>query len=199
MKSDKVINYKERLRKEYLSLRNDMSEESVVEKSSIITEKLISSHLYKNARAIMTYIDFRKEVITRDIIKDAFLKGKRVIIPITDKTSKNLILSELKDFDSELCVGTYGVLEPKKDCIRKVELSVPDIILVPAAVFDERGYRIGYGGGYYDRFLSQEGIGATTIGLAYDFQVVREIPHEAFDVRMDLVIDDKGTLKSILS
>ena len=117
--------------------------------------------------------------------------NKKIIVPKTIPETKELILSELKDYEQDLDIGVYGVLEPNKEFIRPVSYDVIELVLVPGAVFDIKGNRIGYGAGYYDRFLSKLDESIPKIALAYDFQIVDKItPHE-HDVPMDYIITEK--------
>jgi len=92
----------------------------------------------------------------------------------------------------ELKPGAFGILEPT-DGATEIPISKLDMILVPGIVFDREGYRIGYGHGYYDRILN--GAQAKCVGLAYSFQVISHVPHDASDARMDVIITDKGHIK----
>ncbi|MDK2798454.1 MAG: 5-formyltetrahydrofolate cyclo-ligase [Clostridiales bacterium] len=182
---------KKTLRQKYLHLRNRLKTDEVIEKSKKIMKRLVDISWYKQSKVIMTYIDFKNEVITRDFIHYALDNNKKIIVPVTDVLSKTLILSELKDFDKDLHPSTYGILEPKKECIRKVDDNLLDLILVPGLVFDIAGYRIGYGGGYYDKLLQRLEDKCKTVGLAFDFQIIDSIPTECFDRKVDVIITEE--------
>jgi 5-formyltetrahydrofolate cyclo-ligase len=176
-------------------MRQAMKKEEVMMKSKIIIDRLIETTWYKQSSCIMTYIDFKNEVVTGNFIRYALNDNKRIIVPITDMSSKKLILSELKDFDNELYISSYGMLEPKKDYVREVSGEILELILVPALVYDERGYRIGYGGGYYDKLLSRQEITAITVGIAFEFQVVDRLPEDDYDKEVDYIITDERIIK----
>ncbi len=184
---------KKELRKKILQHRNALTLDEVIHTSRKIITKLMDTSWYKEAKVIMSYIDFRNEVMTREFIDSAIQDGKRIVIPIADVTSKTLILSELGDME-ELCKGNYGILEPKKEYIRKIDIDLLNLILVPGAVFDMRGYRIGYGGGYYDRLLEKIAHNTKTIGLAYDFQIIKRVPEDSFDKSVDKIITEKRVI-----
>ncbi|QXM05333.1 5-formyltetrahydrofolate cyclo-ligase [Crassaminicella indica] len=181
---------KKKLRQEILQKRKSLSEEIIYSRSEAIFHKLKLFNLYKNAKNIMVYISFRNEVNTSLIIEDLLRSNKNVIIPISIPKTKELILSKLLDPKKELKEGSYGILEPKEEYIRKVDKELLDLILVPGVAFDKRGYRIGYGGGYYDRFLDKLSTNVPAIALAFDFQIVDKIPNDAFDYPVDYIITE---------
>ena len=181
---------KERVRKETLELRKAISTEELVKKSKDVAEKLFSTELYKNANTIMAYVDFRNEVKTEKIIKTAIADGKRIVIPISVIATRQLILSEIINYDIELESGAYGILEPRADYIREVDPSLVDLVLVPGVAFDERGFRIGYGGGYYDRFLDRVRPETAKIALAVEVQMVEYAFEDSHDIAVDMIITE---------
>jgi 5-formyltetrahydrofolate cyclo-ligase len=105
-----------------------------------------------------------------------------------------LLVSELTSF-GELRDGFYGIKEPMEEYVRPTSSEQLDLIIVPAVAYDRRGYRIGYGGGYYDRFLSSLDKDIVTIGIAFDIQIVGEVPVQPFDIPVDMVITESGIIK----
>jgi 5-formyltetrahydrofolate cyclo-ligase len=192
-----VVVLKQHLRKQFLELRSSLSESEYEEKCSSIEKDILSNPLFIKADTIMTYIDFRGEVRTRKIIDYCLKNNKRVVIPVCLPKTKTLMLSELKDFDQDLKSGHFGVLEPREDKIRPVEASGISLILVPGAVFDKTGYRIGYGAGYYDKFLSGPGKGIATIGLAFQCQIIDSVPKDAYDIPVDYIAAEEGLINCI--
>lgn len=187
---------KKMLRSEMLSKRNSLSQQGLMEKSSAITKLLFSTDYYKDSKYIMSYIDFRNEVRTEEIIKKALKEGKNVIIPISIVETRQLILSQLMDYDKELEAGTYGILEPKKKFIREVNPDLIDLILMPGVAFDRRGYRIGYGGGYYDRFLTRIDKSVPKAALAFDLQMVPYVKEGRYDIPVDYIITESEIIKA---
>ena len=185
---------KQRVREEALVSRKAISTEELVKKSKVIEEKLLSTELYKNANVIMAYVDFRNEVQTEKIIKAAIADGKRVVIPISVVATRQLILSEIINYDIELESGAYGILEPRTEYIREVDPDLVDLVLIPGVAFDERGFRVGYGGGYYDRFLNRVRPDATKIALAVEVQMVEHAFEDSHDVPVDMIITEDRTL-----
>lgn len=184
---------KKSLRKKVLENRSKLSKDDILKYSETIANKLYEMSYYKNANRIMAFISFKDEIHTHDIIKTSIKNGKSIVVPITIPESKELKVSELLDF-SELEVGYYDILTPKKEFIRFVDPNTIDLVLVPGVVFAEDGYRVGYGGGYYDRFLSKLDKNVKKIGLAFDLQVVDKVPTENFDIPVDLIITEKRVI-----
>jgi len=187
---------KEDIRKKILSLRDSLTEEEMESKSELIQENLFNLPEFKKAKTILFYVSTRNEVKTEQMIKSALKQGKRVVIPLSDMKGRKLILSELKDFDKELETGTFNILEPKKEFFRLVSPEEIDFIIVPGIAFDKDGDRIGYGMGFYDKFLNSLKKRIPTVGLAYEFQVVDDIPADDKDVTVDKIVTEKKIIKS---
>ena len=129
------------------------------------------------------------------MIKSAFGK-KDVIVPITNKKNNSLIISKLKCLD-DLCCGCFGIPEPRKSKIKRFNKKNLDLVIVPGVVFDRGCNRIGFGHGYYDKFLRGLSTKTKTIGLAYDFQIVDKLKAEKHDIPVDIIITEKMTIKRI--
>lgn len=179
------------LRKQYLEKRSNLPISEVEEKSNNIINNLFDLDIYKNSSFIMSYVAFRKEVQTENLIKHSLNIQKRIGVPITVPETKKLIVSEINDYDVELSPGHFNILTPKKEYIRETPPTLIDLVVVPGAVFDKNGYRVGYGGGYYDRFLKTLNEKAISIGLAYDFQLVHSVPRSKYDLPVDYILTEK--------
>ena len=182
---------KRTLKQQILSKRNHLSKEEADKKNSEIKKYLYSLPEFKKAKNILFYVSFNSEVDTQEIIRELLVKKeKNIIVPFVEKNNPILQLSELKNFN-ELEPKTFGILEPKENSIREFNPEKLDLIIIPGLVFFRDGHRIGYGYGYYDRFLKALRKKPVKIGLAFDFQVAEKIPHEEHDVPMDIIITDK--------
>jgi 5-formyltetrahydrofolate cyclo-ligase len=173
-----------------LALRNSTPMAELEALSSRIFSKLIEVPEIQRARTVSTYLHTGSEVRTRKIVDWLLSKGKRVIVPISDKPKKRLLFSELVDPEKELAPGTYGILEPKVEFRRLIPLEQADVVLVPGVGWDRRGYRIGYGAGYYDRSINSLVTSVFKIGLAYEFQLVDRIPQSRYDRRVDEIVTE---------
>ncbi len=182
---------KRTLKQQILSKRSHLSKDETDKKNDEIKKNLYSLPEFKKAKNILFYVSFNSEVDTKEIIRELLKnKEKNVIVPFVEKNNPILKLSELKNFN-ELEPKTFGILEPKEDFIREFNPEKLDLIIIPGLVFFRDGHRIGYGYGYYDRFLRNIKNNAKKIGLAFDFQIAEKIPHEEHDVPMDIIVTDK--------
>lgn len=187
---------KRELRKHYLQLRSQIREESAREWNRRILKTLLAMPVITRAGCVMTYVSYNREVDTIEFVKFCLANGKRVAVPWADSVRKLLIASELQDFERDLHVGPFKVLEPWPHTLRPIDPTTIDVHIVPGVVFDNQGWRIGLGLGYYDRFLNTIARPATKIGLAYELQVVKNLPHEEWDIRMDYVVTENQVLGS---
>ncbi|MBW2993077.1 5-formyltetrahydrofolate cyclo-ligase [Candidatus Woesearchaeota archaeon] len=176
---------KESIKKNILEARNSLSLKQIKEKSRIIKKNLLDMEQFQNADVIHCYISKESEVSTHDLISGL---GKTWIIPCLQN---NCLESCRFNGFQNLKKGSFGILEPKK--IERFPEERIKMVLVPGIAFDTRGYRLGYGKGYYDRFLKNSN--AVKIGLAYDFQIVNNVPEEKHDVKVDCIITEKRIIR----
>jgi 5-formyltetrahydrofolate cyclo-ligase len=154
-----------------------------------IYNKLINSEFYKNSKVIFAFVSFKSEVDTHEIIKRAIMDKKIICVPKIRSKAKGIEIFRINSM-AELSVGYHGILEPIDNCIA-VNSEDLDLILMPGAAFDRQGGRLGYGMGYYDRFLANMNSYVDKIALAYDFQVLEKVPMEERDVRINGIITNK--------
>ena len=186
---------KQTLKQQILEKRTSLSREEIKEKSNKIKNNLFSLKEFNEAKNIMLYISFNTESDTQKIIRELLNKKEKIIVvPYVIKGDLRLHLSELKNIN-ELEPKTFGILEPKEMYIREFNPDKLDLVIVPGIAFDKKGHRIGYGYGYYDRFLKTIKKKAVKIGLAFDFQLIENIPEEEHDVPMNIVVTDKEILR----
>ncbi|MBK5251755.1 MAG: 5-formyltetrahydrofolate cyclo-ligase [Peptostreptococcaceae bacterium] len=186
---------KKTLRNSILSQRDAMSGEDNKRLSGTICRSLIALSAYNEAKTVMCFLSFRSEVNTSLIVKNILGSGKKLIVPVTDIKTKTLKLSYVKSMD-DLVKSTYGILEPSPSAFKEASPKDIDLVLVPGACFNLKGYRIGYGGGYYDKFLPQIRKDALALGLCYDFQIVSSIYPEKHDIPVDIVLSEKRMIKT---
>jgi len=181
------------LRKEVAFLRKKENREGVKDKSIEITKKIISLEPFINAKSIMCYMDFKNEVMTQYIIQHCFNKGKRVILPCVDKIDgvKMIVPYEIMNVQRDVISGTFGVLEPKKDVAKIFKPEEIDLVIVPGVAFDIHKNRIGFGAGFYDRFLQSLNPECLKVGIAFEFQIFDTVPVEEHDIALDFVITEE--------
>ena len=177
---------KKDLRKIILNKRNSIDNNTKEEMDRELFNKLINLDLYKEAKNIFIYLSFGSEIDTKPIIDRALEEEKEVYIPKIYKINKEMKAIRLNSFE-DLEENSMGILEPKDDS-NFIDKENIDLIIVPGAVFDLEGNRIGYGGGYYDRFLSNIKDKRNKIVLAYDLQIVDNIEAEEHDIKVDYII-----------
>ena len=175
------IDKKSRLREEIISKRKELNHDFITEKSRIINAKLRELDVYQSAAAVYTYIGCRGEVLTDELISCALSDGKKVAVP---KTGEKDISFHYIDGATDLVNGRYSIPEPNAD---NPANDVKPLVIVPGVAFDKKRNRLGHGRAYYDRFLKD---GYTTVGLAFDFQIVDEVPTEDTDIPMDIIITE---------
>ncbi|MBC8586934.1 5-formyltetrahydrofolate cyclo-ligase [Paratissierella segnis] len=178
------------LRRQILDKRSKLGKNEHEIYSNSILNSLLNSAYYKNSKTIMTFVSFSDEVDTHELIKAGIRDDKNLVVPITIKETKELKLSLVTNFN-ELEPGYYNILTPKKEFIRYKDPELVDLIIVPGVVFDREGYRIGYGGGYYDRFLSKIDKNVPRIAIAFDLQIIDKVPREYYDIPVDYIITEK--------
>ncbi|MCI8623980.1 MAG: 5-formyltetrahydrofolate cyclo-ligase [Provencibacterium sp.] len=154
----------------------------------LIRGNVLRLHQYQRAKTVILYMSTAIEVDTLGIIRHALAHGKRVALPRCLPGTRLMDFYYIRSLE-DLEPGSYGLLEPKTDCEKLVRYE-NSICLVPALAYDRSGYRLGYGGGYYDRFLS--GYTGTRIGLIYSADIRRQLPHGRFDRPVQLIVSDRG-------
>lgn len=184
---------KRTLRRRMLDLRESLSPEQVRRESLAVCERLVNHPVFKEGKTILFYFPFRKEVDVRPAMEEAWSAGKRVVLPKADPATKSLSFFSLRRGEP-LVQGSYGIPEPSGNASAKIPPGAIDLVVVPGVAFDERGYRLGYGGGYYDRFFSRHPGPFKRIGVAYSFQVVPTVCPEEHDQRLDGLITPSETL-----
>lgn len=186
---------KNEIRKYILSIRNNLNINEVDEKSKIIVDKLTSMKEFNNSKTVFIYMDFKNEVKTGEIINLLFKENKHVVVSWTDKVNTEIIPVEIKDLKNDLINSSFGYLEPKKENVVPVKIEDIDLIVVPGVAFDKKLNRIGFGKGYYDRILKLRRKDTPAIAIAYEFQVLDEIPYDEHDIKMDVIITENNIYK----
>jgi 5-formyltetrahydrofolate cyclo-ligase len=162
------------------------------EKSAAIQEQLFRLPEVQQAELVLFFVGFGSEVDTLPMIEEALRQGKLVAAPKVVRGNPNLALRQVEQPESQLQPGTMGILEPDDTC-QEIALEQIQLILVPAVAWEESGYRLGYGGGFYDRLLARSK--APKVGLGFDCQVVAAVPRDAHDLPVDKLITESRLLE----
>jgi 5-formyltetrahydrofolate cyclo-ligase len=187
--SPTVSEQKEALRKQFLSKRKALNSNEVYSKSRFISSSLINTSSYNKAKVIHCYVSISRqhEVETRNLIQHMMKHGKEVVVPKMKRSGK---LSHFRiDSLDQLTENKWGVAEPRGDKVNLVRPDRIDMVIVPMVSGDMHKNRLGYGKGYYDRFL--EGVNAVKAGILFDVQLYQnELPTDTFDVKLDFLITE---------
>ena len=158
-----------------------------------ILNRLCESRYFNEAKNIFIYISYGSEINTKDIINKALKENKRIYVPRTEFKSRIMDAVEISSLDN-LIENSYGILEPSEN-EPHIDPNELDLIIVPGVAFDKKGGRMGYGAGFYDRYfkkINKDNIKRITkLALAYDFQVIDEVPMEELDMPVDFIITEK--------
>ena len=173
---------KKELRAQIRAQKRAMTEEQIVEKSLRLGELFLASDAYKNAKTIYGYLPYNQEVRTVAMLEQAMKDGKRVAVPKCYGDEMRFIFM---DDLSKVEKGYANIPEPIAD--EPIADDETALVLMPGMAFDPQGHRIGYGGGFYDKFLAKEP-NHPTLALCYDFQMVEYLETEEFDIPVDTVL-----------
>jgi len=176
------------IRKEIKEKLNKQNNLQRLRKSQVIKDKVFSLAEFKKAKCVMFYVAKEEEVQTHAMMIEAGRLGKMILVPTILEGESKIVASRVENLEKELTPGPYGVWQPRKEYIRKRPLKEIDLILVPGLAFDKKGCRLGRGGGYYDRFLKDLPDEVVRIGLAFDFQILKELPTFSHDIPVTKVI-----------
>lgn len=187
---------KSELRKNVLKARGALLPVEVAEKSARVAERLLGMEEYRKASTIMAYLDFRNEVQTGGLLERAMAAGKRMAVPVTDIANRRLTPALLKHFPGDLQPGAWGILEPKPECMRPLEPEELDLVIVPGVAFDVDGNRLGYGGGFYDRFLLRTRPDTVYLALAFELQVRPEVYPGSHDIPVHYLLTEDRLIRT---
>lgn len=180
-----------RLRKQIIEHMNSLSKERYTTLSEQIAFSLYAQKEWAEAKTIGITLSMENEVNTYSIIEKAWEEGKKVVVPKCNKETRTMSFRQISNFD-QLETVYMNLCEPIPALTEEVNADEIDLQIVPGVAYTERGERIGYGGGYYDRYLMH--YKGKTLSLAYSFQMVDHIPIEPFDKNIEKIITEKGTM-----
>lgn len=188
------MDVKKALRKEVLTKRTHLSESEWKSKSESIASELLKLDIVNQVKNIASFVDFRNEVSTDAINKWILSSGKSLYLPLIDMKSRTMTFYGIKDLN-ELVRSSYGIMEPNPSVHEMVDPQRIELFITPGIAFDPNGYRLGYGGGFYDHLFAGIGTEIPRIGLAFDLQCVSELPLEPFDMRITHLVTESGVKK----
>lgn len=185
-----VLDVKSQIREEAHARRRDQQDKDGLSRQ--IMQRFFSLPAYQSAKTLMLYLDVRAEVRTRHDLPAALASGKKIVVPWCNDAGE-LELFHLESLE-ELAVGMYKILEPKAELRhlpeKQVDVKELDLVMVPGVAFDRRGARMGHGKGYYDKLLEHARPETPLVALAFECQLFPEIPVQAHDVFMDMILTE---------
>ncbi|HEX5185461.1 MAG TPA: 5-formyltetrahydrofolate cyclo-ligase [Nitrososphaeraceae archaeon] len=184
---------KSEIRRKILTQRNSISTNTIIMHSKSINNKIIAIEEYENSKSLGVYYPIGSEVQTFDLIRNSLNHNKMVCLPkiIDSRTIEFFKIIEDSFEKISFQKGKYGIFEPSisTETIEKI-----DMLIIPGIAFDLKGNRIGYGKGYYDRYLSSRKA-KYKIGLAYEIQVLNNIPNNELDIPIDIIVTEKRIIR----
>ncbi|GHV54992.1 hypothetical protein FACS1894206_08890 [Deltaproteobacteria bacterium] len=182
---------KKALRKAFREKRRCLEPQKAMAAARKAQEFVLSDTRWQKAASIGLYLPFRNEIDTSLLLGDAFETGKRVFLPYTQNQPEGAMLFLPFEKGQQLAPNRFGI--PEVVLPQETEDGAPELVIVPGVVFDRAGYRIGSGGGFYDRWFAKSSpLPQTRIGLAYAFQLVAHLPAQEWDIPMHAIATEKG-------
>lgn len=191
-----LVTLKKEIRQKVLAARNSISLEDRIYFSRKICAGLLNLEVFKKAKTVHFYLNTKSEVNTEEAVRKSLLTGKNVVVPVINHKTRHLLLSVLKDYDNDLAAMPHGIHEPKPELLRPVSLNEVDLMVLPGVAFDQFGHRLGYGAGYYDRLLHSDAARPFLIALAFELQIVDEIPVGSHDVKVDMIVTEERIINA---
>lgn len=185
------------LRKKILAARDSLSHRDRQTMSLEIIKKTLLLDEIRTRDTFFIYVDFRSEVQTLFLITELLRQGKQVAVPVTLIQEKRLLPVLIHNIKKDLTLGYCSIPEPRIEIRNNQRLAGSEIetIILPGSVFDEQGGRLGYGGGYYDRFMAYDAPLAIRIGLAFELQVIDKLTLQVHDEILDFIVTEKRIIQ----
>lgn len=180
--------HKKELRNMMKNNLNELDKENYHEKSACIHKKVLQESVVRNAKVIGITLSAFPEVDTWNLIKKIWSQGKKAVVPKCEPKTKMMKFYEITSFD-QLEIVYMHLHEPITHLTTEVPKEKIDCLIVPGLAYDRQGFRLGFGGGYYDRFLSD--FKKSTLSLAFYMQIVEKIPTDDYDVPIEKIITEK--------
>ena len=186
------------LRRQMLARRDALTSAEILERSTRGQQRLMDLPGLESAACAMLYASCASEVRTRELARWALEQGKQVVLPKVQRDPKGLLLYKVTAPEDQLQAGPLGIPEPDPDRCEAAAIDEVDFVVAPGVAFDERGVRLGQGGGYYDRFLARLRRRADhppVVGAAFELQIIERVPVEPHDARVNLIVTEERVLR----
>ena len=183
---------KNQLRKQYKQIREQLTIEQVKKNSAQIADRLFQTSFWQNSSTVMLYLSFQNEVMTDQIYRQGWMEGKTMLLPICSAQNGIMTMSVLSSFD-QLIPNRYGIRELPAPLQQIITPQKIDLCLIPGIAFDRYGNRLGFGSGYYDRYLAQIASHVPRIALAHSCQIYDGLlPVDQYDLPMHYMLTENG-------
>ncbi|UCH49783.1 MAG: 5-formyltetrahydrofolate cyclo-ligase [Betaproteobacteria bacterium] len=192
MTHDRVVATKKATRRRVLALRDALTSEERNSKSTAINERLLALPAFADAETVAAYASFATEFDTGPFLKQVLARNKRLVLPRVDRDSKRIQFHFVCNLDGALVPGPWGIREPDPTQCGVADTGEIDFMLVPGVAFTPGCARLGYGGGFYDAAIEETRTDCAKIAAAFAVQIVKDLPLEAHDQKVDLVITEDG-------
>ena len=189
---------KQSIRKSVLARREQLPSDIRVAHSADIVERLLQLPEYREAGAVLGYMNFGSEFASDLFAARALAEGKRLALPKVNRHANQLDLYWVEDFENQLAPGLWGIREPVVErCERLDGLNGVEFALLPGVAFTRGGARLGYGGGFYDKLLAGSDAGRerpVLVAAAFALQIVEQLPQEATDIKVEQIVTEQETI-----
>ena len=174
-----------------------VSEKEIAEKTSAIEKRLFDFANFLESKVALLYTNNNNEVGTKNILTRTHAYNKIIVLPAFNTETFAMTLMKVDALEKDLTAGPRGIVEPNPDRCKVVPIERIDIAIIPAVALDEKGGRIGSGEGYYDRLIPELSITTRKVALAFEEQIIPQIPIESHDKHIDIIITDKRIIYKI--
>ena len=193
--STSIAQAKNAIRQDIIQKRGELGDLEKNEKSLAISKRLFGMDEFKKSKVVFCFLSTFFEVQTEKIIRESLRLGKQVLVPLLDPEGENLQASRIPSMDIDFVVGEYGVRQPAPKFRDIVPFSNIDFVVVPGLAFDNLGNRIGYGGGFYDKFFKKITRDVDRVAVSYDFQLFNLVPRSDLDEPVHFLITETKALR----
>jgi 5-formyltetrahydrofolate cyclo-ligase len=184
------------LRKQVLARRDALGAAERKSLSEHITARLLELDACRKARCVMAYVGFGSEIDTARFVADILAQGKTLVLPRVERGYRALKLCDVRDPENQLEAGVWGIRQPRADLCPEISAAKIEFVLVPGVAFTRRCERLGYGGGFYDRFIRGLAPRPALVAAAFELQVLPELPTSETDQQVDLIITEDAAYRA---
>ena len=188
---------KSQIREEIAQKFAALSAKEIAEKTKAIENRLFDFANFLESKITLLYVNNKHEVLTGNILKRAYIYNKIVVLPVYNTENFEMELKKVDNLEKDLNPGPRDILQPDESRCKVVPIDKIDIAIIPAVALDEKGGRIGSGKGYYDRLIPRLAITTRKVALAFEAQIIPQVPIESHDKHVDIIITENRVIYKI--